>query len=109
MKSLLILVFVLIGTKALAQAEFLGSDNFSMDSTDAVIEEQAFSNIDLEDPVFPPQKGERDIASFTEDTPSAPSEWQGHLEVLKEIPYSDPWLSHASIQQRTLDDYYEEE
>ncbi len=109
MKLLAFSILISFSVNSWAQGEILGEQPLSLDSDDVVISAEAFQNLQLEDPVFPSRKFERDVATLNEEVKHQDVEWQGQLAVVKEIPYSYPWLTHTTLQLRTLNEIEAEE
>ncbi len=108
MKSIFVFIFSILLT-TIVQAEFVGAGLVS-DENEAVIEDQFYQDLSLEEPLFSSQKPERGLAGLREDDVApAPQEWQGQLSVVKEIPYSYAWVSHATMRLRALAEIEEEE
>lgn len=100
--SLLVMPFM-------AQAEIL-NDSLVMEDLDAVvIETQYTDKVVLEEPDFGSRRIERDLAQMKVDTQPNDDEWQGQLVVLKEIPYSYPFLSRHTLQLRVINEIEAEE
>ena len=91
-----------------AQADLVSSDILNSPSDEAIIANEYFAQINLEDPVFSSRKFERDVAKITAQ-PSSQELEQGQLVVVKEIPYSYAWLSRRTLQLRTLNELEEKE
>ncbi len=106
-KSVFFTMILFVFTGAFAE---VGADREVSSSSDhAVIEDQYFAGLSLEEPVFPTRKYERNVARLHGDDSSPDSEWQGQLSVVKEIPYSYPWLSHSTMSLRALNEIEERE
>ena len=104
MKAFSLLVILVFSFSARAELTTTVADSFDHD--EVVIENQWTDNVNWEEPSFSPPKPQRDIAYLKEiDASSIDTDWQGDLEVLKEIPYSYPDLSRLTIQMRTLKDF----
>ena len=61
-----------------------------------------YMNEVIEESTFPNQQAQRDIAQVRTKKAVTNSDWDEHLEVLKEIPYSEAQLSHSGIQRKVL-------
>ena len=108
MKILILLITVGLSFQAWTQTEFVGGASES-EQSETAIEQQWFVNLDLEEPVFSSRKFERDLAAYSYDKKPQGLGWQGQLAVVKEIPYSYPWLTHSTLQLRTLNEIEKEE
>ena len=93
---------------SMAQAEFVQPELTSNDH-DTVIEPTYFEQISQEEPIFTSPNQTRDLASFEEAQYRTPSELQGRLSVVKEIPYSYAWVSHKTMRRRVLAEIEREE
>ncbi len=92
------LLLGLLSSQAVAQLD----GAISMDENETVIEERWLKSNDLEEPHFPERKSERTVSSLYDEQSTETLEWTGHLSVVKEIPFSDPDLSRATVQLRAL-------
>ena len=91
----------------LAQANDLASP-FVVDDP-VVLDETLLPEMGDVEPFFGRRLAERDIASKKNEVPSEASEWQGQLSVLKEIPYSYPYMNSRSLANKVLSEIEESE
>lgn len=101
MKKLGIMICLLFSMNGFAQVDFMQQRGLSSDADEVVLDDSYWADVSFEEPLFSGAKGERDVATLF-DGSSRSEEWQGQLSVVKEVPYSYPWLSHGTMALRVL-------
>ena len=78
------------------------NQNFSYKQMEHSIIDDNYMDEVTEESTFPNQQAQRDIAQQRTKEALTDSNWDEHLEVLTEIPYSEVQLSHSSLQRKVL-------